>query len=56
MRLPPDDEIKKMLSLAKTLAIIGCSEKSWRTSNHIGGLMQEKGLRMKGLFTSKIVV
>lgn len=46
MRSSSDDEIRKILTEAKTIAVIGCSEKPWRTSNHIAGLMQDKGYTM----------
>lgn len=35
-----------MLSEAKTIAVIGCSGKSWRTSHQIASYLQEQGYRI----------
>lgn len=46
MNTPSDDIIRKILKNSRILAVIGCSEKPWRTSYHISELMKGKGFRI----------
>jgi len=38
--------IDEMLRTAKTIAVVGMSDKSWRASNHIGGYLASNGFRV----------
>lgn len=38
--------IKEILQKAKTIAVIGCSGKEYRTSHHIASYLQENGYRI----------
>lgn len=39
-------DLKEKLSQAKTIAVIGCSAKTWRTSHQIASYLQEQGYRI----------
>ena len=43
---PPDETIGDLLSTAKTIAVVGCSPKSHRTSHQIAATMQARGYRI----------
>jgi predicted CoA-binding protein len=43
---PPDDEIRRLLSSAKTIAIVGASSNPGRTSNGIMRRLKEVGYRV----------
>ena len=38
--------IEEMLRTAKTVAVVGMSDKSWRASNHIGSYLASNGFRV----------
>jgi predicted CoA-binding protein len=38
--------IEEMLRTAKTIAVVGMSDKSWRASNHIGSYLASNGFRV----------
>jgi uncharacterized protein len=40
------DLIDEMLRNAKTIAVVGMSDKTWRASNHIGHYLAENGYRV----------
>lgn len=39
-------DIKRILSNARTIAVIGCSRKSWRTSHQVASYLQQQGYRI----------
>ena len=41
--LTTDDEIKKLLSETKTIAVVGASPKPWRDSGAIAEFLMQKG-------------
>ncbi len=49
MPVTDDNEIKVLLSSARTIAVIGASEKPWRDSNDIMRYLIEKGYRVFGV-------
>jgi predicted CoA-binding protein len=40
---PPDSVIREILSKHRTIAVVGCSPKDYRDSNHIASLLMKKG-------------
>ncbi len=44
-RMPPPN-IKNILTSAKVVAVVGCSDKRWRDSHQIARYLQEHGYRM----------
>ena len=40
---PPDSIIREILSNHRTIAVVGCSPKDYRDSNHIASLLMRKG-------------
>jgi predicted CoA-binding protein len=38
--------INEMLRTAKTIAVVGMSDKSWRASNHVGSYLASNGFRL----------
>lgn len=39
-------DLKRLLTDARTIAVVGCSRKSWRTSHQVASYMQEHGYRI----------
>ncbi|PKR78736.1 CoA-binding protein [Halalkalibacillus sediminis] len=46
MQNPSNDQIKKVLEEAKTIAVVGLSDKQHRTSYQISQIMQENGYKI----------
>ncbi len=46
MPIDNDKEIKRILSDARTIAVVGASDKPWRDSNDIMRFLQRKGYRV----------
>ena len=40
---PPDSVIREILTNHRTIAVVGCSPKDYRDSNHIASLLMRKG-------------
>jgi len=43
---PPDETIRAILAVARTVAVVGCSDDSRRDSNRIARLLRAKGHRI----------